>query len=142
MFDKVLTLKELNTRLSNVLWRSLFLGIYPFKINNENITRCEICSKLTIKTLEGRQWHHSGVFIVNFGQISHIILGFPLMLICRQDMPVNPGWVFLRHHIVVWRFFEHECLRCIEIDSERIKIITFAESVALTAIRKYLKKTY
>ena len=30
----------------------------------------EICSKLTIKTSERYQWHHSGVFIVNFEQIS------------------------------------------------------------------------
>ena len=40
-----------------------FLGIYPFKINNENIrTRYEICLKLAIKMLERRQWRHSGVF--------------------------------------------------------------------------------
>ena len=38
-----------------------------FKDNNRN-TRIayEIYSKLTIKTLEQRQWRHSGVFIVNF----------------------------------------------------------------------------
>ena len=30
---------------------------YMFKVNNRNtITRCEICSKLTIKTPERRQW--------------------------------------------------------------------------------------
>ena len=33
----------------------------------------ESCSKLTIKTPEQRQWHRSGVFIVNFEQISHIV---------------------------------------------------------------------
>ena len=33
----------------------------------------EICSKLTIKTLE---WRHSGAIIVNFEQISHIVLVF------------------------------------------------------------------
>ena len=32
-------------------------GIYLFKVNNRNTrTRCEICSKLTIKTPERRQW--------------------------------------------------------------------------------------
>ena len=37
------------------------------KVNNTNTrTRCEICSKLTIKTAEGCQWRFSGVFIVNF----------------------------------------------------------------------------
>ena len=39
-------------------------GIYLLKVNNR--PRCEICSKLTIKTPERRYWHRSGVFIVNF----------------------------------------------------------------------------
>ena len=30
---------------------------------------CEICSKLTIKLQERRQWHLSGVFVVNFERI-------------------------------------------------------------------------
>ena len=50
-------------------------GIYLFKVNNRNTrTRCEIClkltiktperhPKLTIKTLERRQWRRSGLFI-------------------------------------------------------------------------------
>ena len=33
--------------------------------------RCEICSKLTIKTPKRRQWCRFGVFIVNFEHISH-----------------------------------------------------------------------
>ena len=43
-------------------------GIYLFKVNNAN-TRpmCEIC-----------HWRRSDVFIVNFVQISHIGLVFPL----------------------------------------------------------------
>ena len=37
-----------------------------FKVNNKNTTtRCETCSKLTIKTPEKRQWRCSGDFIVN-----------------------------------------------------------------------------
>ena len=40
-----------------------------FKVNNRNTrTRCEICSKFTIKTPERR--HCSSVFIVNFDQIN------------------------------------------------------------------------
>ena len=39
-------------------------------------TRCEICSKLTIKTPERRQWRRSGIFIVNFEHISHLVLVF------------------------------------------------------------------
>ena len=41
--------------------------------------RCEICSKLTIKTLEQRQRCRSGVFIVNFEHISHLFLVFLLL---------------------------------------------------------------
>ena len=37
-------------------------------------TRCEIYSKLTVKTPERRQLHCSGVFIVNFEHISHLVL--------------------------------------------------------------------
>ena len=37
---------------------SLLANIYLFKDNNRNNgKRCEICSKLTIKTYERRQWH-------------------------------------------------------------------------------------
>ena len=53
---------------------------YMFKINNGNtITRFEICSKLTKKTPERRQWRRSGVFIVNFEHISHLVLVFLLL---------------------------------------------------------------
>ena len=41
-------------------------------------TMCETYPKLPIKSLEWRQWRRSGVlFIVNFEQISHIVLIFP-----------------------------------------------------------------
>ena len=49
-------------------------GYYMFKVSNRNIKSwCEICSKLTIKTPERRHWSHSGVFIVNFEHISHLV---------------------------------------------------------------------
>ena len=45
-------------------------SIYLFKLNNRNtIKRCEIYSKLTIKTPE-RQCRRFGVFILNFEHIS------------------------------------------------------------------------
>ena len=46
-------------------------NIYLFKINIGN-TRImyEICSKLAIKTPERRQWRRSGVFMINFEQVS------------------------------------------------------------------------
>ena len=49
--------------------------IYLLKVVNTNTrTRCEIFSKLTIKTPERRHWHHSGVLIVNFENISHLVI--------------------------------------------------------------------
>ena len=51
-----------------------------FKVNSRNTsTRCEICSRLTIKTPERRQWRRSGVFIGNFKHISHLVLLFLLL---------------------------------------------------------------
>ena len=51
-----------------------------FKVDNKNTrTRCEISSKLTIKTLERRHWRRSSVFIVNFEHISHLVLMFLLL---------------------------------------------------------------
>ena len=46
-----------------------------FRVNNRNIkTRYEICSKLTIKTPEQRQWRRPGVFVIKFEYISSILL--------------------------------------------------------------------
>ena len=51
-------------------------GIYLFKFNNRNTgKRCGICSKLTIKT----PWSRSGAFIVNFENISQLVLVFLLL---------------------------------------------------------------
>ena len=69
--------------LSTTQWRftrnlcSFQAGIYLSKGNiRDNRRMCEISSKLTIKTPEWSQWRLSGVFIVNFEQISHILLVF------------------------------------------------------------------
>ena len=54
------------------------------KLTIENTrTRCEMSSKLTIKTPERRQWPCSGVFIVNFEDISHLVLVFLLLTLSR-----------------------------------------------------------
>ena len=63
-----------------------------FKLNNINTrTRCEICSNLTIKTPERRQWRCSGAFIVNFEHISYLVLVFLSIVNFEQ---VNTSWVF------------------------------------------------
>ena len=55
-------------------------SIYLFKVKNRNTrTRCGICSKLAIKIPERRQWCRSGIFIVNFEHISHLVLVFLLL---------------------------------------------------------------
>ena len=54
--------------------------IYLLQVNNKNTrTRCETCSKLKIKTPERRQKRRSGVFIVDFEDISHVVLEFLLL---------------------------------------------------------------
>ena len=74
---KVTAVQILNTF---VLLRKRFfspvpVGNYMFKVNNRNTrTRCEIGSKLTIKTPERYHWRRSGVFVVNFEHISHLVL--------------------------------------------------------------------
>ena len=60
-----------------------------FKVNNRNTrARCEICSKLIIKIPERRQWRRSGIFIVNFEHISHLVLVF-LLLTLNMKLPVE-----------------------------------------------------
>ena len=45
--------------------------------------RCEICSKLTIKTPERCHWRRSGVFIINSEHISHFFLVFLLLTLSK-----------------------------------------------------------
>ena len=62
-------------------------GIYMFKVNNRNTrTRCQVCSKLTIKTPEWRQWRRSGFFIVNSEHISHLVLMFLLSTLNAKNV--------------------------------------------------------
>ena len=50
-------------------------------------TRCEICSKLTMKIPERCHWR-PGIFIVNFEHISHLVLVF-LLLILNMQLPAG-----------------------------------------------------
>ena len=64
-------------------------NIKLFKVNNKNARkRCEICSKVTIKTPERRHWLCSGVFIVTVEHISHLFLVF-LWLTLNNQMLVQ-----------------------------------------------------
>ena len=78
--DNIIWCKNSSHQRFVKLWL-LFLiyavGIDMFKVNNRNTrTRCQICSKLTVKTSERRKWRRSGVFIANFKHISHLVLVF------------------------------------------------------------------
>ena len=83
--------KILNALVILVIWNlngALFYdnpaGNNLFKVNNGNTrTRCEICSKLKIKTPERRHWGRSGVFIVNFEYISHLVIVFRTLTLSR-----------------------------------------------------------
>ena len=60
------------------------VSIYLFNVKNGNTrAKCDICSKLNIKTPERRQWRRSGVFNVNFEQISDLVLVFLLLTLRR-----------------------------------------------------------
>ena len=59
-------------------------SIYMFKVNDRNTrARCEIRSKLTIKTPERRQWRRSGIFAVNFERISDLTPVFLLLILSK-----------------------------------------------------------
>ena len=69
----------------------ILADIYLLKFNNRNTrTRCEICSKLTIKTTERHHWPHSDVFIVNFEHISELAL---VLLLLTLNMKFSAGMI-------------------------------------------------
>ena len=71
-----------------------------FKVNNRNArTRCEICSKLTIKTPERSQCRRSVVFIVNF---EHFTTCSSVSIVNFEQ--VFAGWVCLNISILELKF--------------------------------------
>ena len=60
--------------------KKITANIYLFKVNNKNTRkRCEICSKLTIKTPERRHWRRSAVFLVYSEPISHLFFSVSIV---------------------------------------------------------------
>ena len=71
---------KIDSLQKGVTAKSYQANIYLVKVNNRNTRkRCEIFSKLTIKTPEPRRSRRSVVFIVNFENISHFFLVFLLL---------------------------------------------------------------
>ena len=65
---------KINSWCTRKIWKSEQL-----KVNNRNTRKMkEITSKLRIKTSEQRHFYPYGFFIVNFEQIKHMALVFPL----------------------------------------------------------------
>ena len=76
-------------------------NIYLIKINyRNNRKRFEICSELTLKPPERRQWRRSKVFIVNFEHISHLFLVF-LLFTLKKEMLVGYEQLLFRSFAVV-----------------------------------------
>ena len=77
-------------------------GIYLFKVNNRNSrTRCEICSKLNMFKYVRHHWRRSGVFIVNFEYISHLLQVF------LSFEHVVTGWVGSRQIPMMMFFWQN-----------------------------------
>ena len=87
----------------NLHWLLFPAGIYLFIVNNRNTkTKCQICSKLTIKTPKQRHWWRSHVFIVNFEHISHLVL---VLLLLSLNISLPAGFLRDRFtHDTIWLF--------------------------------------
>ena len=82
-------MKCVDTRIRNVSGDTIYL----LKVNYRNSRkRCEMCSKLTIKTPGRRQWRRSGVFAVSFEHISYLFVVFPLLTL---SMYLFAGFIML-----------------------------------------------
>ena len=58
---------------ASFLKNSYLAKIYLFKVSYRNSgKKCQICSKLTIKTQKRRQLRRSAVFVINFEHIPHV----------------------------------------------------------------------
>ena len=116
----------------NMLLKHIRAGIYLFKVNNRNTrTRCEICSKLTIKTIERHQWRRLGAFIVNFKHISYLVLVF-LLLTLNMYLPAEARALFLPLKKISYqdlRKMEHWCCNRLQCQhrTKPIKCFNFTE---------------
>ena len=71
-FYRNLNLKLKTSEVNNDLSKHLPVQ----SINSNTRARCELCSELTSKTPERRYCCRSGVSVVNFEHISHLVLAF------------------------------------------------------------------
>ena len=114
-FSQVVSLLNLGFQLMKAFYSLICTICYCFpadnymlKVNNGNTrTKCEICSKLTIKTAERRR-HISSIAIVNFEQAnagwvfetqSYVLssLHFFQLIICSENCKLYTGLLNLHH---------------------------------------------
>ena len=94
--SRVYTISLKRSMIAFITYRSKAASINMFKVNNRNNrTRCEKWSTLTIKAPQQHQWRRSGVFIVNFEHISHLVS------IVNFEQ-VNASWEITKHVQVIW----------------------------------------
>ena len=105
--------------------------IYLFKVNSENTRkRCEIFSKLTIKTLERRHWRRSGVFIVNVEHISLLFLVLLLLTLSKLMLAGLWQFSFLCSWICVSLVMITICF-IFKIEPQRSNVLVKMESVLI-----------
>ena len=95
--------------------------------------KCEMCSKLTIKSREQRQWRLSGVFIVNFEHILYLFLVFPLVTLSNQILTQ----FFLHCH-----HFNHFFQTLLDFIEKIVKDISDVRENTLVNFLLYISLTY
>ena len=80
-------------------------NIYLFKIKNRNTKkRCDVCSKLTVKTLDRHHRRRSSDFVVNFEHISHLFSSVSIV----DFEQVNISWVTSMKRLVKQIFMKFQ----------------------------------
>ena len=86
-FESHINIKMIHEKYLEIISESFNfnpVGMYMFKVSKRiTRTRCEICSKLTLKIPERRHWCRSSVFIVNFEHTLRLVLVFLLLTLKR-----------------------------------------------------------
>ena len=98
----ILSICDTNKGIKIVVAPAFLAKKHRSKVNNRNsMKKCEICSKLTMKAPERRQWHYSGVFTVivetYFATYSGVsIVDFEQINVCLVEIYQIPFNVFQR----------------------------------------------
>ena len=110
--------------------------IYLLKVNNRNTrTRCEICSKLTMKAPERHQWCCPDVFIANFEHISHLVQVF--FTVNFEDVSTGWGFLFLQKCFIRLYYFSLcRQIPCLKSLREKTSVENICEIVAKLTVEK------